>query len=494
MRMSAKKRWMAFLSVCLMAASASACANSWGLRGGKILDAVMRTHRWDDYAVCGEAAPDAAVMGNKYHRVLMLADEEGLNVYTTAVAQPDETRGNAIEVRLEGERLTLSDGERDARYTFARDEWGWTLYEADVGNLHLETTDEAGYEALYAEDASGRAIFCYAPRLESFNEALFPRSVEEVRHHNFMCAALETGMRAFDDGDGGLYRSAVGKGTAPVYSSPFGEAAWRASKGKAAVGLKGEFWIQHKVQMTDAWYACIRYQVRESKQRFGYVRLSDIGEPVPEGSYDDVLIGMFVTARCDTFLTDDPEVSQYPQFVVPKGTLLDCMGVYEGTYALVGGEVRKGRFVDGGAVLWGFVPLRDLELSAGMRNDPREVQADAMERLVGDWQYDAGGGMGPDKISFYPDGTYTGTNVWDGKTAHFGGRYAAVANHPHAGLFWDNPPYELILAQDDASFSVHGLSFDEENGEEIFSLTDWEGSGGYRRVKSDGRDGNDGNG
>lgn len=75
MRMSAKKRWMAFLSVCLMAVSALACANSWGLRGGKILDAVMRTHRWDDYAVCGETEPDAAVMGNKYHRVLMLADE-----------------------------------------------------------------------------------------------------------------------------------------------------------------------------------------------------------------------------------------------------------------------------------------------------------------------------------------------------------------------------------------------------------------------------------
>lgn len=243
MRMSAKKRWMAFLSVCLMAASASACANSWGLRGGKILDAVMRTHRWDDYAVCGKAAPDAAVLGNKYHRVLMLADEEGLNVYTTAVAQPDETRGNAIEVRLEGERLTLIDGESDTRYTFARDEWGWTLYEADVGDLHLETTDEAGYEALYAEDASGRAIFRYAPRLESFNEALFPRSVEEVRHHNFMCAALETGMRAFDDGDGGLYRSAVGKGTAPVYSSPFGEAAWRASKGKAARCGRAALWM-----------------------------------------------------------------------------------------------------------------------------------------------------------------------------------------------------------------------------------------------------------
>ena len=65
-------------------------------------------------------------------------------------------------------------------------------------------------------------------------------------------------------------------------------------------------------------------------------------------------------------------------------------------------------------------------------------------------------------------------------------------NHPHAGLFWDNPPYELILARDDGRFSVHGLSFDEENGEEIFSLIDWEGSGGYRRVKSDGRDGEDG--
>ena len=65
----------------------------------------------------------------------------------------------------------------------------------------------------------------------------------------------------------------------------------------------------------------------------------------------------------DTFLTDDPFVSQFAQFSVPEGTTFQCMGMLGNDWAYVSAEVSaKNTFTDGGAIVWGFVPLRDLTL------------------------------------------------------------------------------------------------------------------------------------
>ena len=53
----------------------------------------------------------------------------------------------------------------------------------------------------------------------------------------------------------------------------------------------------------------------------------------------DDLINVDLVARRDTYLTDDPDVSQYPQFKIPDGTQLKCMATYDDEYAYVSAEV-----------------------------------------------------------------------------------------------------------------------------------------------------------
>ena len=57
-------------------------------------------------------------------------------------------------------------------------------------------------------------------------------------------------------------------------------------------------------------------------------------------------------------------------------------------------------------------------------------------------------------------------------------------------LYWNDPPYVLTLTGDDGRVNVKGLNFSEDQGEEIFSLSYWEGGGGYRRMDAQ----DDGNG
>ena len=58
-----------------------------------------------------------------------------------------------------------------------------------------------------------------------------------------------------------------------------------------------------------------------------------------------------------------------------------------------------------------------------------------------------------------------------------------TAYNPDCNLYWNDPAYELILRDDDGRVTVRGLSFATDMGEEIFSLTNWEGGGGYRRMQ-----------
>ena len=84
-----KKRFgLIFLAVALMTAmllSGTASANSWNLKG-KLLQAMIKTHDWDDYILLGNQADPFAVMQSRYHHALFFVDDlDRLHVYTTAV-------------------------------------------------------------------------------------------------------------------------------------------------------------------------------------------------------------------------------------------------------------------------------------------------------------------------------------------------------------------------------------------------------------------------
>lgn len=94
----------------------------------------------------------------------------------------------------------------------------------------------------------------------------------------------------------------------------------------------------------------------------------------------------------------------------------------------------------------------------------------------------AGGNMAEDELTFGADGTYTGRSydwssgevLWETHGVWYVTKY-----NPNWNLYWNDPPYEMHLIRDDGTATVKGLILDEEG----FSLTNWEGGGGYIRRK-----------
>ena len=477
-----------FLAACLWAACAS--ANSWGL-SGRLLQPVMKDGRWNDYTLTGNESGPFAVLSSRYHNALFFVDGEGsLHVYTAAVWQPEDKRGAPV-LEWDGMYLSICYGE-DEYYVFCDLEGTgeYLLNQAIIGDFYVYANEEVDMAEYYfeADLYDDSAFWPGKISLADFNIRLFPRSVDEVRTRNLMSAQLASSLQCLgfvpETGDyyspdhPGLLLQPGKKGTVPVYSSPFGKSAWRAGKGKAAVGLNGDIWVLSYYKNDDGEsYACIRYDVSERTQRIGYALCSDLGLPeITEWDPDNPLTGFAhvdVIAVADTFLTDDPDVSQYPQFTVPRETLFSCMGLYNNDYAYVAAEVKNGAFVDGGAIVWGFVPVRDL---APM---PFESAEEAMEQLIGCWKFDAGGSMANDYLVFYEDGTFTaGILDQDPVTLaemDLAGSWSVEVNNPARNLYWNRPPWQLTLTYDSGRVLICGLDFDETG----FSLTDEEGGGGY---------------
>ena len=488
-----KKRAAVFSLLCILAVSfcIAASANSWGLTG-KLYRAVEKSKAWEDYTALSKQAGSFAVMKARYHNALFFADgKDRLHVYTAAVYQPEDRR-KAPKLYMEGEDLHLEYGDGE-KYVFrACTESGeYHLLNAQIGGFSLEEIREDGESGVTfyrASEEGSTAVWPTTVHLSDFNIKLLPRSVEEVRHTNLMWAQFGSSQQClgFVPGSGNHYSpddpgkllQPKKKGTAPVYSAPYGKSAWRAGKGKAAVGLNGDLWVLSCYRNEDGdSYACVRYDVSERTQRIGYTLCSSLGLPeITEWEPDEPLTGFArvdVEATADTWLTDDPDVSQYQQFKVPEGTLFSCMGTYNDYYAYVAAEVKNGKFVDGGAIVWGFVPIRDLKPME------REQEPEVMSRLEGSWMLYAGGSLADDFLTFSSDGTFTAGNPdthEQKETAEaVSGTWYVTKYNPFMNLYWNRPPYELTLVYDDGSVLMRGLDITEEG----FSLTDAEGGGGY---------------
>ena len=481
--------------LCTVLLCSSASANSWNLKG-KLLQAMIKTHDWDDYILLGNQADPFAVMSARYHNALFFVDDlDNLHVYSTAVYQPDDKR-KAPSLLLMDQNLYLRYGDEEEYIFRAWSEDGeYLLSSARIGDFQLNgywEDDEIGIHWYWAIQEDSTALWPVRIRLSDFNIKLLPHSVEEVRSLNMMQAQFEgaslclgsatgIGYSYTPDQQGELLQPNK-KGTAPVYSAPYGKSAWRAGKGKAAVGLNGNIWLLSQFKNADnESYACIRYNVSERTQRIGYTLCKDLGLPeITDWNPDEPLTGFAhvdVEATVDTYLTDDPDVSQFQQFTVPKGTQFSCMGLYNNHYAYVSAEVKNDKFTDGGAIVWGFVPIRDLKVME------KETLPDVMEQLVGNWKFYAGGNMADDYLVFNSDGTFTaGTWDWDLDTperkenaAEASGTWYVTAYNPFMNLYWDKPPYQLTLIYQNGRVITKGLTITDEG----FSLTSEEGGGGY---------------
>ena len=500
--------------ICLLVAAAlllslcpAALANGWGLKSGRLLAAVSCTHDWDDYTLLGNQAGEYAVLHARYHNALFYADPQGgLHVYTAAAYQPGET----------AETPSLALNEKDGTLTMVwggdtflfesmdqDNEWDMQLREArlDGGRARVYVPQNAaeGTEYVYRYQFTDGAETADFPRhiaLENFNISLFPRSVSEVRRLNAMDALLDSGDMClgyawgtgypYSPEDWGESISVRKSGTAPVYAAP-DEAAWRAAQGKAAVGLDGEMWhLRSYLNEQGETWACIRYFVSLRTQRIGWVRAETLNLPSLSENGDqpgEQFVSVPVEAAADTYLTDDPDVSQYAHFQIPQGTELTCLGLYNDDYAYVAAYVKDGKISDSGQPVWGFVPKKDL--SHVWNNDARR---DVMEALAGEWEFWAGGSMADDFLILRADGTFEGWDIdwehWEGEDSEeylgpIPGTWFVVDYDPARGLYWNECPYEMIMLYDNGRVNIKGLDVGEEYNS--FNLTYWEGGGGYVR-------------
>lgn len=130
-----------------------------------------------------------------------------------------------------------------------------------------------------------------------------------------------------------------------------------------------------------------------------------------------------------------------------------------------------------GAIVWGFVPIRDLKVM------DQEKVPEAADQLIGMWKLEAGGSLADDCLAFSEDGTFTGNSVeWetgavlqDDNSGKSTGTWYVTKYSPFMNLYWNKPPYQLTLIYNNGRVTMQGLEITEDG----FSLTNDEGGGGY---------------
>ena len=106
-----------------------------------------------------------------------------------------------------------------------------------------------------------------------------------------------------------------GKKSYAVYSAP-DTSSYRAAKGKASVSTGDDY----KLYLTVGDWSLIEYRVSLRTSRFGWAQLGNHGDETTED-----LVRVPMLTAYDTYLTDDPNVSEYHQAELPAGTKLTAL-------------------------------------------------------------------------------------------------------------------------------------------------------------------------
>ncbi len=405
-----KKFLLTTLSCLLCICMASpALANGWGLRGG-IYDIVSDTNLYDSYTAIADDGNmqlegrhvNHAILRSRYHTVLIAAAREGKvwqaeTISTTAVYQPDDERGKVVQLEHAGGSFVLQYGEPGAleRYTFYYSKEDGEYILGDV--RYIPESEWLANSFMHREDGMlfwqsgpektflpiGDALWLTdGVTLSEFNIVQMPRSISEVRNLNRTAQALQ--LRAENLQIREVYSGQGKKRSLAVYSAP-DEASYRSGSGKASVSTGGEIEIYGTV---DGW-TLIGYEVSSRTNRIGYVA-EELVQDQPLTFAQVPLV-----TQADTFLTDDPFVSQYAQAALPKGTEITGLAQCGEYYAYAECTLD-------GALYRGFVPLKDLmtkydhtnstwyEVANGTALLMAEVRWDVTDALVGKW-FEQGG-------------------------------------------------------------------------------------------------------
>lgn len=466
-----KRRAVLCLCLLWLMYAVPALANSWGVTGQVL--SYVRDSAYEAYTASSNCVNkngvNAAVMKNRYHCALFLSlKQDGrwseVQVITPAVWQPQD-KAEAPKLSLKGESLTLSYPKRKEAYTFA--------YEPTVlGRRYVLTrVQRDGFQLVWNAQASryetdsgltwggGNPVF-----IEEFNIRLLPISEQEVRQGSEHNALLED-----------LFWSSIPQNgdsdKLPVYAAP-DASAYRAADGKASVRPSGgvRYWF------TEGGWDLVEYEVSQRTHRIGYIEHGHLEKAQTEVN---LLNRVPMQALCDTYLTDDPFVSQYETLRLRAGegvTVLARAGLW---YVYAETETNGQR-------IRGFVPIGHLGL------DP-QAQVAPPPDLLGAWLCWGGGAFGGEYLVFHADGTFEGCLIngydhfavdEDAHTAALLSENALSQEDECRGTYTlyrltdKNVRFRYLIRLQTSYGGIYGLGLD---GNELSFWTDV-GGGGYIRV------------
>ena len=480
------------LTLLLTLLAPGALANSWGLKSELLLKAVSNAGIYSEYTALAQLKVqdgEVAVMASRYHTVLLFAYKSNgkthLDAYHTAVKQPGEKGYSEVKLQRKDPGFVLKYSDMEFYFTplLSNEMLTYTLESGTIGSLTLqaggESSELTGY--LACTDGTNKTNWYgwqYAtPSLAEFNLRLFPRTMEEIGAIREMDSILWPQFEEIELMDEEMPGDA-GASTVPVYSAP-SESSVRFAKGKASVNLREPAKFYGLTQ--DGNWALIEYEVSDRTSRFGYVKRSDLPSSVT-WKYNISSIDVPVTVTQDTFLTDDPNVSQYQQMTLNAGSSVRLLGKYREWYAYVETTLD-------GKTVRGFVPRACLRWPM-----PTEEAPEAAARLVGEWESGGGSETLGSYVTFSADGTVTECGLplaeWEALPANERAEYSCVT-YPCYQVYkatereraWSDSDYMLVY-KDEMGYVVffEALGFyTEEDGREAFSIAYWENIDGYTR-------------
>ena len=377
---------------CLFLFASLASANEWGLSGGAY-DIVSEDKRYDGYTAIADTGNEIltdfghvnqVIMKNRYDAFLMSVSRMGKiwmldTVNHAAVYQPGDARGespHAPELEHVDDGVKLSYGEKET-YTFL---WNGEEYvladvryrrEDQLTDCYVRISDGLEFWQSNPEGSFlpiGDGLWPTVITLEEFNITQMPRSLAEMRRLTMVSNAL---MDAPLLEPTGQWKAVKDGAMLAVYSAPDAD-SYRSASGKASVSLGGDIAIYGAA---DGW-TLIGYEVSPRTSRIGYVQKTLGDEPL---AFTEVAL----RAEADTFLTDDPFVSQYAQVKIPKDATLTGMAQCGEYYAYV--EYKADKLYRGFVPMKDLIPVYDRALTVGNDLLTADVRWDVMEGLCGKW-------------------------------------------------------------------------------------------------------------
>ena len=484
-----------FLSVFLCAVLAltlltpAALANSWGLKSGMILNAVSKTHDYDEYTALAQLKlprSEVAVMASRYHAVLLYAyrDENGklqMDAYHTAVKQPDERGFKLVRLIRDDYDFILEYSDLSLKFRpYGLN--GFSLDSGRIGELTLQAGSPNTEQIIWLTCSDGKNSYNWqageaaTPLLSEFNLRLFPRTLDEIGASCELEYVLRAQFESFELG--------AGASTVPVYSAP-SESSVRFAKGKASVNLRAPVKL-YGLSRDESWML-VEYEVSDRTSRFGYDKRSDL--PRSMAKMQTMIfssIDMPVTITKDTYLTDDPNVSQYHQMTLKAGDGVRLLGLQGAFYAYIETTL-------GGKTVRGFVPAACVRYPL-----PTEEAPEIAARLVGDWESNGGGEVLGIYTAFLTDGRMLTDWLPQAKKETLSAQERSLYGVPswrtyqvykstereRAG-FRGEYAYILVLRSLAGYITnFYALDFDtDEAGRESFALYFGDGGGNYARYE-----------